>query len=533
MDRQNHESKLTHTQDIDRQIFTLGNDEEAQNDETEAPATDLRMEVHNIERQMSTLDLRVEGQDYENEMSTITVEVREHHNESETSAIQAVLTRLLYIANYLQQSVKRNRKLLICTVFVLKELLDCIFDWLLYEELYSLKEGLVFGAVNFRILQSLLAFCVIGTVIGVFDILNRLQDIRTGSPFIDIDITEVSVMYLEDIPQLVISFIIFLCRGVIVSIYAFIKSLIILISSIATLDYSMRKCSKGNQDFFNCKEKTKSFTRLLRYGTAVTFSISLIMSVYGIIKFPFSKDHSERYYFKVGIYFDTKDLHFPSYNSENTTWMKLFDINDVFKYGEITTQITADSRDIRIQTSYAGKQKNDTDICFHRNGMNDVYFNRVAKCTLSNVTTLHYQFIHLPRSKRQPYGDIQYNIQKTSELSCDYIALSHVPRLRYLRLNLSKNVITRNMHGLLLENNAKDGNITYHSTDHLLGVSVENETVYTFYNPKDLIDLWEGWTTGVFPVGILKRCSISGSVTPNFNPDISVYCVKNSTSKLI
>ena len=445
------------------------------------------------EREMSTSD----QEDYEREMSTLyqkddrsqtpsTSTGIDGHNDEDVSTKQKLQTRF----KRLKQTVKRNRKLLKYTFFIVKELVDSILDWLLYYQLSSLEEGLVVGPVDVGTLRSLLVFCCTGTVLGVLDISNRLYDLYTGNPFVDIAFTETLVMYLEDIPQLMIGFIIILCRGNTEVLLALVLKVgIILVASMVTVFLSCGRCHE--------KQNIKTFSHL--FGTVVvlliainTFSTLVMVMIDLPVHLAFyvlaagSDTRFMSYMDNVSIYVDTDHLPF---HSSNITWIHLFDIDDILRHGEITSRVTTDPNHMLIQTFYDGMQKNDSDICYRGNETNFKYFVKSTSCILTNGSTLHYHFIYLPPSKRHPFGDIQYNAEKTRVDICDNIPLLQPPRFGYFYSS---------------------------AKEHLRS-----------FDQDDLMNIRNVWNTrvnSIFDFVKPYKCDTTGSISPHFNPDIQVPC---------
>ena len=495
-----------------------------QNDEIQISTVDLRMAGENNEKEETTICLRTEGQNEEREISTID----QHDDQSQTSSTNTgedgrndeedgpsthtLPTRF----QRLKQTVKRNPKLRKYTFLIIKELVDSILDWLLYYQLSSVEEGLVIGPVDAGTLGSLLLFCCLGTVLGVIDTSNRLYDLYTGSPFVDIAITETLVLYLEDIPQMMIGFIITSCRGGTEAKLALtLKVVVILVASIIILLLSTDRC---------IEKMNKTFV-IHNVGTCVAFAIAF----FTFNSFLARNTHGS---FQDGVAVFVNTRHNP-FHSGKITWIKLFDLDDFSRHRKITSRVITNPGHLRIQTLYGGMENNDSDICYRRNETHYIYYTKATNCTLKNGTAFHYIFIYLSPSERHPFGDIQYNVRETPADSCDNNPLSRVPRLRYFQGNT-----TEYLSGFMPKNERGDNLYSANATvNNVTGHVLRNETKYTdfyldkyaFYNAEnDLTEITDIWNTGVELVDFefLKpfKCETTGSISPHFNPDIPVPC---------
>ena len=137
-----------------------------------------------------------------------------------------------------KQFIKRHSKLLQLLVFLTKETVDTTLDWLLFNELNTQDEGLVFGSVDKSLLYLLFTFCCIGTVLTILDVSKRVHELRTGSPFMHTGIPEVLTAMLEDLPQLAIGYHILQCRGQTINSVARVKAGFLLFGSVLYFVYT-------------------------------------------------------------------------------------------------------------------------------------------------------------------------------------------------------------------------------------------------------------------------------------------------------
>ena len=431
-----------------------------------------------------------------------------------------------------------------------------------------MEEGLVFGPVNNATLQSLLLFCFIGTIVSGVDTANRLHDVLTGKPFVNLGYTEVRVLFFEDIPQMTISFSVLLCNKEVASLLTFIRAVIVMYGPLLS-SYLLMRDRKLNKKLPD--DKKKRCIRGIFTGYVIVSILSILTYIcvgiswetgswnYGRPSFhdnlsnesymlnmsnqynntqnltskPVSIDHRRRleyvyesyetysnrmYFTDVGIFLHTGDLPYPKDEFGETEWIKLFSINEIHNYSEIhvTTEVETNLGHIRIRKFYTKLHMSASDICY-QNGMNKTYyeFSKVADCSFTTGTKFHYHFKYLSRSARHVRGDIEYNVRKTRIYSCNSIAVRRLPNLKYFK--------------------EKYADFNDDETKHFYGDSSGNETTYKFFPEWYLKDIKDAWRTRIDPLEQFLYdinlqlvepyyCEFTGSIGPHFNPDIPVPC---------
>ena len=318
-------------------------------------------------------------------------------------------------------------------------------------------------------------------------------------------------MYLEDIPQLSIGLSILACRGEEESVLVVIKAGFLFAVSILVAALRIKSVKSIPEHLL---DKKKNCVVVVYIGHSIVMGVSFVM-FYGASKnieiireAEHHIDQNQRFFTNVGIYCDTSDLSFPFDDSDNEKWMKLFDIDDIINHGEITTEVTTNGNLTRIQNFYVGMNRNASATCYRLQESNEIYFTDAVNCSILSGTKFHYHFKYLQPNNRLPFGDIQYNAQKTSIGSCDKIAfVKTVSHLRYFRAN---------------DTDTKTG--------HLYSAFVENVNVCKLYGTKNLVDIQSKvWRTGVeldrFTVIKPHGCENTGSSSPHINRDITVPCL--------
>lgn len=107
-------------------------------------------------------------------------------------------------------------------------IVDLINDWFLYYDVDVVEEGFVFGFIEESVRIVFLFFFIIGVVIFLFEIINFGKDIFSGNFWLDMDIVFVIVIWFEDILQIIISFVILVCREEFISVFQLGKVFVVI-----------------------------------------------------------------------------------------------------------------------------------------------------------------------------------------------------------------------------------------------------------------------------------------------------------------
>ena len=380
----------------------------------------------------------------------------------------------------LWQIIKRERKLLLFIFFVTKEFVDCILDWVFYSQLNSVEDGLVYGPVDKKILQSLLIFSLIGTIAAVIDFANRLCDLECtfGLTFVNIHKIEACVMFLEDIPQMVIGLLILYTRESEEGVISLIKGIIIFCGTVVHMFSFLLSNNIGDR----MDDKKNHCVGVRAIGIGLILNLAIILFVFNVGSFGLNP----QYFSNVAIYCGTSDPEFPFDNFESMSWMKFFDINDIQTHGDITAEVRMNMSDLRVTLFYNEDHRKGIDLDKRLVRTYNIGPTEPIDCTLFSGSRFHFRFIYLPPSTRHILGDIQYNVRKTPIYSCDNMVLQRVPPIKYFQTNATR---------------------------------TENETDQSIYSlEENLISIDMVWKLGI------GNLSYRGSGSPHFNPDIAVLC---------
>lgn len=104
-----------------------------------------------------------------------------------------------------------------------------VSDWLFFAELQVTEKGLVYGPEDEKVLNALLAFCVIGTAIFIFEGVSHIYSLcsDSGKECINTDLISFLAVLFGDIPQVSISVYVAYCREDGVSYFQLAKAVFV------------------------------------------------------------------------------------------------------------------------------------------------------------------------------------------------------------------------------------------------------------------------------------------------------------------
>ena len=398
-------------------------------------------------------------------------------------------------------------------VFVFLSLLaidsaDMINDWLFYNDMHLLQKGLVFGPIESSLLNTLLAFSIIGVLTFLLEVILVGREIfqpDEGS-WIDIDYVSTVTVWIEEVPQITLSVIIASCREEAVSIYQISKASVVIIGCILRLIIAIiRFCFRRRKENYENEKIFKSFYALFLVGLILSVIGSILVFIFshalsdgGQIKFQKPteflkmKHDTTRYYDQVGIYLDGRELPINAQTSMNYDWIKLVNLTDIERYIYPAKKIKfskTGSTKIQIQTILDRDSKPwkvENAECYNKNDKWVV--SNTSQCQnlfdtneITGDVTIYFNFIQ--QSKHLIMGDVKYNtLYTTSPTGCsdssgNYIQLP----LKYFKAK------TR-----------------------------QDDTLSKFYKLEDLVPISEAWKTG------FNKCKSTGSESPHWDNSITV-----------
>ncbi|XP_052819711.1 uncharacterized protein LOC128245551 [Mya arenaria] len=148
---------------------------------------------------------------------------------------------------------KLGFKIALYLILVSTDLIDLVSDWLLFRDVISTEEGLVFGPVEDTLKYLLLAFSIIGTFTYIFEISNYGWEIFRSNPWVDVDLLMAIIIWIEDVPQITINVLIVACREEAISYFQLVKASIIIIGAVIRVLISLiRYCGKTARRDVKC-----------------------------------------------------------------------------------------------------------------------------------------------------------------------------------------------------------------------------------------------------------------------------------------
>lgn len=115
-------------------------------------------------------------------------------------------------------------------VLFLINVADFITDWLFFSDVYKAEKGIVYGPFNPHLVKATLAFAIIGTIFFAVEIVNIVLGLRKKREILDSDYVSVVGIIVAEIPQMIISLVVAVCREEPISRFQFSKAIVIIIS---------------------------------------------------------------------------------------------------------------------------------------------------------------------------------------------------------------------------------------------------------------------------------------------------------------
>jgi len=410
-------------------------------------------------------------------------------------------------------------KLVKFLVLFLLDAADLFSDWMFFRDVAIAKNGLAYGPPRNELKHALLAFSVIGTLISLFEMTNLWRDIFRRNPWCDIDLVKVIVIWIEDVPLLIINVLIAACREEAISYFQLAKACIPIIGIGIRIICSLCQSCKNSRVVygilnilglfaaFGCTIAIFLFTQTERYPDGrLNFKIphSVVEGEY---------DH-EKYFANVSVYFSHKIFDPPGQQTGlgDSNILRLLKIDDV-KSAPDDLYINVTINDKPTYANYMIEGGGSATECFFFDKItNKINIPVKGSCRTSFITKptdVFYFTFHFikPSPPGLIFGDISYNMKYKSagsstcqypnftienEIS-DHIDNTDEAALQYYRATVSE--VPDNFH--IQYTSPTDGN---------------------FYHPKDFIDIQDVWKMG------FAYCKCTGSLSPNRDADLLVKC---------
>ncbi|GFS17387.1 hypothetical protein ElyMa_006821000 [Elysia marginata] len=126
--------------------------------------------------------------------------------------------------------------LYLAALFVLlNDVADFVTDWLFFADVNKMKAGLVYGPPESSVWWAILIFNIVGSVLFLMETINLYYETKHENGLVDSDILSLVVVWLEDIPQVIISLYLVLCREEAISVFQLAKAIVILLGTFIRL----------------------------------------------------------------------------------------------------------------------------------------------------------------------------------------------------------------------------------------------------------------------------------------------------------
>lgn len=411
---------------------------------------------------------------------------------------------------------------------------DLLCDWLFYADVSMIEPGLVYGVPDQHAVNALLAFSVIGSVTFFVECINLWLEFFKGGTCIDSDVLSATVVWVEDVPQIVLSLYLALCREEAISVFQLMKAVVVTLGIFVRLLVLVVKfCHDNLPDHHKKIKAVIAAGTLVELGCAVGIFILTQTELSGAGEVAFrvpttvleERYNDHNYFTNVSVfaskprYFDHRGLD-PDKLDKVVNWLQLTPINNI-RYGvDDTFSLRFETKGtdaLKMAVWVKRDQKWQTPDCYEVNHTLGV-ITREANITCgsdgyfghdSSQVFIRFQYDPPKRIfKKRLFGQIYYNAKILENGTCT-------------GLDRNSDVIGRNptdpealvLHYFRTDVSAPGAHV------HFPG---EGGAARFFRNEKpELTDVKEVWKTG------WKRCETTGSLAPVLDTDLEVECSRN------
>lgn len=141
-------------------------------------------------------------------------------------------------------------------VMLILDLIDVGIDWFFYAQVQLIQPGLVYGPPHSTISWCLFAFCIVSVFCLFVETLQNADDLFFGHriKWLTQSLSNFIVIYLEDIPLLVINLIVTICRDGDPTVITVVKAsagiaIVVLRTTLMLLIYWLFEAKKNRLDF--------------------------------------------------------------------------------------------------------------------------------------------------------------------------------------------------------------------------------------------------------------------------------------------
>lgn len=418
-------------------------------------------------------------------------------------------------------------RLMAFTTSLIVDSIDTISDWLLYHDIVAAREGLVFGHFEDSLIKTQLAFSILGLCLFLFEIgMLGLNLARDDLPIILLDVAALLVIWMEDVPQIIINVIIVACRDQPISVVQIIKASVCMFGALMKLVIAIvRFC------YWKRKEKigSEGTQRVNKWVRIITFPGILLIIIGSVLVFTFTQltwDNAEgslkfqnprrildgeyntnKYFDQVGVYVNMASQNGgPNVDMTTNEWIRLVDIDDFReRKSSIVTHVVfglGATKFLSIQKPPGSLAIANFSECYVKNGASWDFQRSLAGCSIVNQPTVSavIKLSFVEPKGHLLLGDIEYNAQIYQDTNCNSVIVPATPlpeiSLRYFKSRLP-----------LMSGN-----------HHLVAQEALSESKF-FSSSSNLQPIDEIWKTGFL------GCKFTGKSQPTYNGDITVPCL--------
>lgn len=430
------------------------------------------------------------------------------------------------------------RKCIHITIFLFllgNDLADFVSDWLFFADVVIADKGLVYGPPDPAAVWCLLLFSIIGTITFIFECANLWWESFRNNPWIDSDWLSAIVIWIEDVPQVLISLHLALCREEPISIFQLLKAAVVLIGVvIRVLVTSVKYCNKDAvKSHHHVKIKIVIMLGIIIEAMAAAVIFFLTQTERnnsGDVAFRVPSTviedtyNDQRYFTNVSLFMYSAALMGAAYLDPNTNdsvvnWVRLMHLSKIRDQDTAYFKIeygpsTASNLTLAISERKQDKSNWILTECYNistsTGQITELSNTTCSGAVFTNPTIIFIALLYeKPGSvfKKKVFGDIHINIKKNESGTCTSVD-------EYAG-NVD-NINTNHNIPFIFHYYRTNETIDYDDVNHLL----KRAGTPRFYlnENSDMIDVGVVWKTG------WMECACNGNIAPILDPDLALTC---------
>ncbi|XP_050410243.2 uncharacterized protein LOC126824878 [Patella vulgata] len=460
-----------------------------------------------------------------------TFEMEQRNGESEVDGVKL---------EKIKQEMKILRRNRICQaiaflIIFMLDVADLLSDWLLYVDIYLAEAGLVYGPPASSIINALLAFSIIGSITFILEAVNMGKEIFTMEAWVDTDLMSAIIIWIEDVPQIIINVFIAICREDPISVFQLTKASVILLSLViriiaSLIRYTSKKAIAEAKKHTHYTNRHIAYHFFIMFGLLVNAGCAIAVFIFtqtsrdasGNLSFQIpdsvfeDKYNDQRYFQNVSVYFHHSTFDYVDSDASDTkaNWMRLMKINTIREQKSKRALFNYEYQDTTAELRMALWEKInegnwEVQECYTVNKVTKQITNETNCATFltgSSTSVIFLFYFVSPDTffRRLLFGDIKYNLKVNDTSTCknvddltdsieDGIA-KNLPTIHYYRTTESE-------------------------VYHLLS---DNGQVRFYKNDADFEDIESVWETG------WGKCDPTGTLAPHADDSLHAPCYKTT-----